>query len=146
MFRKLLFILFGLITVSFYQSCSKTGTATDDGGGGTHVVIPGDTTPPEISIFTPSASQVFVNGNVINVTGRITDDLGLYRGTVKIVNDANNAVLMSQAYEIHGIKLYNFNVNYTTSVTTPSDFTITVSFEDHGGNITAKSVSVKVNP
>lgn len=80
------------------------------------------------------------------MTGRITDDLGLYRGTIKVINDGTGIVLMNQAYEIHGQKLYNFNLNYTPSVAAASDYTVTVSFEDHGANTTTKSVSVKVNP
>jgi hypothetical protein len=145
--RKHLFLIVtSLFAGLIFESCSKSGTVTDDGGGGSHVVTPNDTTPPEVVIFTPAASQIFSSGSTINITGRITDDLGLYRGTIKVVNDATGTVLMNQAYEIHGQKLYNFNINYTTSVTTASDYTVTVSFEDHGSNTTAKSVVVKVNP
>ncbi len=132
------------MAIVFY-SCSKGGTVTDDGGG-PHVITPTDTTAPEISILTPTINQVFASGNVINITGKITDDYGLYRGTIRVVNDANGAVLMNQAYEIHGLLLYNYNINHTTSVATSTDYTVTVSFEDHGTNITTKSVKVKVNP
>ena len=145
--RHSFFILVGLISILTFDSCSKGGTATDNGGGGgPHVDTPNDITPPVISIFTPITSQVFTNGNVINITGRITDDLGLYRGTIKVLNNANGSELMSQAYEIHGLLLYNFSINYTPSVITSSDYTVTISFEDHGANTTTKSVSVKVNP
>ncbi len=141
--RHSFFILLSLVTVLTIESCSKGGATTDDTP---HVVTPEDNTPPEIFIFTPTTSQVFTSGNVISMTGRITDDLGLFRGTIKVINDGTGAVLMSQAYEIHGQKLYNFNLNYTTAVTAASDYTVTVSFEDHGANTTSKSVSVKVNP
>ena len=140
----LFIVLFGII--STFESCSKGGTETDNGGGGPHVDIPNDVTPPVVSIFTPTINQVFTSGNVINITGRLTDDLGLYRGTIKLVNDATGVELMKQAYAIHGLLLYNFSLNYTTSVTTVSDYTVTVSFEDHGSNSTSKSVSIKVNP
>jgi DNA/RNA endonuclease YhcR with UshA esterase domain len=126
-------------------ACSKSGTTTDEGGG-SHIQTPSDTIPPQISIFTPTINQVFNNGNVINITGRITDDYGLYRGTIRVINDANGAVLFSQSYEIHGTLLYNFNINYTASVAVASDYTVTVSFEDHGLNSTSKTVKVKVNP
>ena len=33
------------------------------------------------------------SGNAINVTGRITDELGLYRGNIRITNDGNGGVL-----------------------------------------------------
>lgn len=128
-------------------ACSKGGTTTDDSGnGGPHVVTPNDITPPEITILTPTLNQVFANGGVINITGKITDDFGLYRGTIRVVNDATGNVLMNQAYEIHGLLLYNFSLNHTVAALTASDYTITVSFEDHGYNATTKSVKVKVTP
>ena len=144
--RHSFFILVGIISIFTFESCSKGGTETDIGGGGPHVDTPNDVTPPVISIFTPTINQVFTSGNVINITGKLTDDFGLYRGTIKLVNDATGIELMKQAYEIHGLLLYNFNINYTSSATTVSDYTLTVSFEDHGSNSTSKSVSIKVNP
>jgi hypothetical protein len=147
MIARLQHIFLITATAIVFYSCSKGGTVTDDGGGGgPHVITTTDTTAPEITILTPTTNQVFATGNIINITGKITDDYGLYRGTIRVVNDANGAVLMSQPYEIHGLVLYNFNINHTTSVTVTTDYTVTVSFEDHGTNITAKSVKVKVNP
>ena len=134
--------------VIILAGCSKSGTTTDngDGSGGQHVVTPTDVTAPVITITTPSIDQVFISGSAITITGRLTDDYGLYRGTIKITNDANGAVLKEQAYEIHGLKLYDFNIAYNTAVTVSSYYTVTVSFEDHGLNTTTKSVKVKVNP
>ena len=80
-------------------------------------------TAPDITIFTPTLNQVFSNGSVINVTGKITDDFRLYRGAIRVVNDANGVVLVNQPYEIHGLLLYNFNINHTASVTAASDYT-----------------------
>lgn len=141
------YIWLGFLAVSaVIFSCSKGGESTDDGSGGTHVNTPNDTTPPEIVITTPSAGQVFSNGQVINITGRITDDYGLYRGTIKVVNDATGYAMVNQPYEIHGFLLYNFSLNHTVSVAGASDYTVTVSFEDHGSNVTTRSVKVKVNP
>ncbi|HEV7779755.1 MAG TPA: hypothetical protein VGO58_00735 [Chitinophagaceae bacterium] len=128
-------------------ACSRGGDdVSSGGGGGPHVFVPSDTTAPEIIIFTPADNQVFSNGNNISITGRVTDDYGLYRGTIRIVNDANGFMLVNQPYEIHGILLYNFNISHTTSVSTVSNYTVTVSFEDHGLNSTTRSVKVKVNP
>ena len=128
-------------------ACSKGDDTTDNTGtGGPHVVTPNDTTAPEITILTPTLNQVFANGGVISITGKITDDFGLYRGTIRVVNNATGTILMNQAYEIHGLLLYNFSINHTVAALTASDYTITVSFEDHGYNATTKSVKVKVNP
>lgn len=128
-------------------ACSKGDDTTDNTfTGGPHVVTPNDTTAPEITILTPTLNQVFANGGVISITGKITDDFGLYRGTIRVVNNATGTMLMNQAYEIHGLLLYNFSINHTVAALTASDYTITVSFEDHGYNATTKSVKVKVNP
>ncbi len=128
-------------------ACSKGDDTTDNTfTGGPHVVTPNDTTAPEITILTPTLNQVFANGGVISITGKITDDFGLYRGTIRVVNNATGTILMNQAYEIHGLLLYNFSINHTVAALTASDYTITVSFEDHGYNATTKSVKVKVNP
>lgn len=127
-------------------ACSKGGAPADDGGGNPHVENPADTIAPVITISTPAENQVFSSGSTIHMTGRISDDLGLYRGTIKLVNDANGLVLKEQAYEIHGLLAYNFSLSHTAVVTTASDYTVTVSFEDHGLNTVTRSVKVKVNP
>ena len=127
-------------------ACSKGGTSSDDGGGSHPAPSPIDTIAPSLNINTPTSNQVFTSGNVINVTGRITDDLGLYRGSIRITNDANGTILKEQLYEIHYVLSYDFSISYTTSVTVPSDYTVTVFFEDHGYNGAAKSVKMKVNP
>lgn len=145
MIIKLRHIFFVTTMAIAFYSCSKDGTISDDGGGGPHVITPTDIIAPEISIFTPTINEVFTNGSVINITGKITDDYGLYRGTIRVINDANGAILLNQAYEIHGLLHYNFNINHTTSVAATTDCTVTISFEDHGSNSTTKSVKVKVN-
>ncbi|MBC7872975.1 MAG: hypothetical protein H7Y01_03205 [Ferruginibacter sp.] len=140
-------ILVWAIVIMLLQSCSKGGTSFDDGSGGPpHVETPNDIIAPEITIATPVTNQVFSNGNVISITGKITDDYGLYRGTIRVTNDATGMIVMNQAYEIHGLVLYNFTINHTAAVTGTTDYTVTVSFEDHGLNTTTKSVKVKVNP
>ena len=76
----------------------------------------------------------------------MSDDYGLYRGTIRIKNDATGVMVLNQPYEIHGLTTYNFNINYNTSVTATTDYTLTVSFEDHGLNASTQSIKVKVNP
>jgi phosphate-selective porin len=146
MTRRFQHIIFCAAIGLVLSACSKGGSAATDDGGGVHVITPNDVTAPEISIFTPTANQSFSNGSVINITGRITDDFGLYQGTIRVVNDATGFVLLNQPYEIHGLLLYNFSLNYTVAASSVSDYTITVSFQDHGLNTTTKSVKVKAVP
>ncbi len=143
--RKGLLLLLVTMSVLVY-SCSRGGSPVDDGNGNPHVENPSDTTPPVITISTPTESQTFTSGNTIQMTGRISDDLGLYKGTVKLVNDANGLVLKEQAYEIHGLLAYNFSLAHTAVVSAASNYTVTVSFEDHGLNTVTRSVKIKVNP
>ncbi len=141
--RKVYFIL-GLAVLAALIGCSKGSSGGSDDGP--HDPNPSDTIPPVVEIQSPGEGQVFTSGNTISITGKITDAAGLYRGSIRITNDASSAVVKEQLYEIHGFQLYNFNLSHTASVTTVSNYTVTVSFEDHGLNMTTKSVKIKVNP
>ena len=141
------YIFYCTILMALFTACSKDSTTTDDGSGtGPHVLTPSDVRAPVIEITTPTNNQVFPSGNMINITGKLTDDYGLYRGSISITNDADGLVLKEQLYEIHGLVTYNFTLNYIAVVGAPADYTATVAFEDHGLNKTTKSVKVKVNP
>src|SRR5688572_11829111 len=93
----------GVLVIVLLAACSKS--EDDD-----HEINNGDVIAPVIEIFTPTENQVFNNSSSISVTGRLTDDLGLYRGTIRITNDANAALIKEQAYEIHGLLTYNLNL------------------------------------
>ncbi len=116
------------------MGCSKSGSSTDDGGGGggPHIVTDNDTTRPVLTVLTPLSNQVYASGSSISVTGTITDDMGLYRGSIRITNDVTGEILKEQLYEIHGIRSYNFNVPAIATVAAVTDYTVSVFFEDHG--------------
>jgi Bacterial Ig domain len=147
MIRRFQDIIYCTVIILALSACSKGGTeAPAPGGPDEHVFTPNDVTPPEVTILTPTANQSFTNGTVISITGKLTDDYGLYQGTIKVVNDATGFILVNQPYEIHGLLSYNFSLNHTVSVNSATDYTITVSFEDHGLNTSSKSVKVKATP
>lgn len=128
-------------------SCSKSGSGGNGGTvDGTHVFNPSDITPPVLVINSPVANEIFLNGNSIVVTGKITDTQGLYQGSIRVVNDANGALLKEQLYEIHGVLSYNFNSAYVVNTVTAGIYTVTVSFNDHGLNTVTQSVKVQVGP
>jgi len=123
-------------------SCTKGGGAEE----APHATFdPTDKTYPEVTINTPTDNQVYNSGSVIEVTGNVSDN-SLFQGSISIRNDANGLVVKDQAYEIHYIPSYNFSLSCPITVTTPTDFTVSVKFEDHGFNVTAKTVKIKVNP
>lgn len=140
----------GLALLVTVAACTRGGVEIDNGNGnggnGPHIFNPADTTPPVVEILTPTLNQVYSSGSIINVTGKVTDGEGLYKGSIRIANDANGALVKEQLYEIHGVVQYNFNISHTASVTAATDYTVTVSFEDHGQNITSRSVKIRVNP
>jgi hypothetical protein len=140
--QKIILFLFSVLTGAVL-SCSKGGTGADKPGG-PHVINFKDTVFPTVTIVKPVLNQVFTNGDTIRIEGIVTDT-SIYRGKLKIINDANGAVIKEQEYEIHGLALYNFNLIHKTSVSTASNYTIIAEWEDHGFNVTAKSVKVKVN-
>ena len=131
------FLFTGLIV----GACSKGGEVTDD----PHASDFNDQTVPVVDLNTPVQDQVFASGDTIKIEGKITDN-SLYRGSIRITDDANGAVIKEQLYEIHGYQLYNFSVQYKTAVQVKSIYTVTVQFEDHGLNAGIKTVKVKVNP
>src|SRR5688572_27491105 len=116
-------------------ACSKGGGLGEyNGGGGGHVNAPFDTIPPVVTINSPAPDQVFSSGATISVSGNISDNNGLYRGSIRITNDADGTVLKEQSYEIHGLTSYNFNISSSATVSAVTNYTVTVSFEDHGYN------------
>ena len=134
-----------VLLCTLFGACSRSG-GTEEPGGGPHDDNPNDITAPDVMVYAPTSNQVFTSGSSINVNGRVTDDYGLYRGSIKIINDATGFELRNQPYEIHFIRSYDFSISQQVNALTPTDYTVVVSFEDHGLNVTTKTVKVKVNP
>jgi hypothetical protein len=133
-----------LITSLVLSNCSKGGYGAAETDPD-HVLNFSDTTFPIIEITTPTDNQEIKSGSTISITGKITDN-SLYQGTINIKEEVSGATVKDQAYEIHGLPSYNYNLAYTPSVTKTTSYIITVAFEDHGFNKSSKSVKVKVNP
>ncbi len=103
----------------------------------------GDTTPPVISITAPVNNQVYTNGQTLNIRGTLTDaDLH----EVKIVIRDNAGVELKAFYPlVHGLSTFNFNENWTVSVTTATDATVKVEAADYTGNRGEQTVPVRLN-
>lgn len=88
-------------------ACSRSGEVTEHPD---HTVNHQDSTNPVIQLNKPVADEVFSSGTVITVEGNVKDE-ALYNGKIRITNEAN-ALIKEQAYEIHGLTSYNFNLTY----------------------------------
>jgi hypothetical protein len=138
-FKFILFFYTAMLMAG--SGCSKGGSAAEE----QHLSDFNDSTTPVVDITAPLDNQVFTSGDIIKVDGKVTDN-SLYRGSVRITDDAGGAIIKEQLYEIHGYQSYNFHVEYTAAVTAVANYTITVQYEDHGLNAGIKTVKVKVNP
>ena len=134
-----IFILASLIMIS----CSKVGSESE---GSLDAIDLDDDVFPVITVSKPTANQVYTSGDSIIVEGKVTDDKKLYKGKVQIKNDADNLVMADSFYETHFLPAINFRLAYKATVTTPTDFSILVEFRDHGDNVSASTIKVKVNP
>ncbi|MBL0336692.1 MAG: hypothetical protein IPP73_15630 [Chitinophagaceae bacterium] len=138
-------IIYFCLLALLLPACSKSGSG-GNGNNDPHEINYNDVTAPVVEINSPVAGELFLSGNSIVVTGKITDTQGLYRGHIKVTSDANGAVLKDQAYDIHGLLLYNYNLSYLVNTATAGTYTVSVAFEDHGLNMTTKTVKVSVGP
>ena len=125
-------------------SCSKVGSAADDDNP--NAIDENDNVFPVITVTKPAANQVYTSGDSIVVEGKVTDEKKMYKGKVQIKNDANNFVMAENYYETHFSLYFNYRLAYKAEVTSPTDFSILLEFQDHGTNISAATIKVKVNP
>ena len=139
--KNILFFSLAIAIVSY--GCSRGGVVEEIHDP--YPTGPPDTTMPSVDLKNPTDNQTFKSGDVIKVEGRVTDN-SLYRGSIRITNDADGSLIKEQLYEIHGYQLYDFSVDYQAVVSTTVNYTVTVKYEDHALNAGIKSVKVVVNP
>jgi hypothetical protein len=142
--KKTVVVVSCLFVFLTLNSCTKGGGGQDDGGQ--HTITFSDYVSPVLEVYTPVDGQAYSSGAAVSITGKITDESGLYQGSIRITKDSNGELVRQQLYEIHGVLAYNFNISEAISVTAPTDYTVTIKFEDHGLNVATRSVKIKVNP
>jgi len=124
-------------------SCSKVGGPGEEP---LDAIDQNDDIFPTITVSKPTANQVYTSGDSIIVEGKVTDEKTLYKGKVEIKNDVNSFVAANGNYETHYLATMDYRLAYKALVTTPTDFTIRVEFQDHGANTSVITLKVKVNP
>ena len=132
-----------VLTSAILVSCSKVGSSGEET---LDVIDQNDDIFPTIAISKPMSNQVYTSGDSIIVEGKVTDDKIVYKGKVQIKDDTNNFVMAEGNYESHFLQVINYRLAYKAVVTTSTDFSILVEFQDHGANTSTATIKVKVNP
>lgn len=132
-------VFMGLIIIS----CTKVGAAEEEN---LDAIDLSDKTPPVLTVAKPTANQVFVSSDSIIAEGKVVDEKVMYRGKVQIKNDVTAAIVAENYFETHFLHTLNYRLAYKAIVTSPTDFSVIIEFQDHGANPVASVVKVKVNP
>lgn len=142
---KKIFYLTGIAVIIslIVASCSKVGYAEEENPD---AIDQNDDIFPVITVSKPTAGQVYLSGDSIVVQGKTTDDKIVYKGKVRITNDATSAIVAESFYESHFLTAIDFRLAYKAIVSAPTDFIILVEFQDHGANTSSATIKVKVNP
>ena len=139
LYLKGLLVLGSVILIS----CSKVGSPGEEP---LDAIDQNDDVFPTITVLKPTANQVYTSGDSIIVEGKVTDEKTLYKGKVEIKNDVNSLIVANGNYETHYLAIMDYRLAYKAVITTPTDFTIRVEFQDHGANTSVTTLKVKVNP
>lgn len=141
--RRFFYFIVIISVASIIASCSKVGVGEEED---INEIDQNDNIFPVINATKPTVNQVYRSGDSIIVEGNVTDEKKMYKGKVQIKNDANSLVVAENYYETHFLTAINFRLAYQAVVTTSTDFTVLLEFQDHGANTSAATIKVKVNP
>jgi hypothetical protein len=141
--KKFNYLIILCLSAGLLFSCTKTGSATP---GDLNQIDQNDDVFPVLTVIKPVNNQQYSSGDSIVVQGYITDDKVLYKGSIKITDDASSTVVKNEVYETHFLQKIDFYVAYKASVTTIKNYTINIDFQDHGANAVSQVIKVKVNP
>jgi hypothetical protein len=131
------------ICALFFFSCSRVGSPD---GVINHEHDENDDIFPVITVDKPTDNQQFANGDTIFIKGLFSDNKKLYNAWIKIHDDAFGSLIKQQYFETHVSATIPFDIYHITTVTQPSNYTISLEVEDHGFNKSYKTMKIKVNP
>jgi hypothetical protein len=97
-----------------------------------------DTTSPVVTITKPAESSNVVGA--LQVVVAVSDN-SLHEMSVELLKDSDNSVLVSEKPKVHDETSYNFDKTFNLSgITDQTPMTLKVKVEDHGGNVTEKTL------
>jgi hypothetical protein len=99
---------------------------------------------PTVTITSPAADDQFANDLIVKIKGEVTDASKLHSLTIKITDDKSGAVLFTKSPAVYDLTSYTFSEAWTAKVADWVDATVTVTAENHAGEITTQTVKIKI--
>jgi len=97
-----------------------------------------DTTPPTLSLTSPTDASTFHLNDSIRIIGTSTDE-SLLELQIKITNDSSSAIMYLDTPEVHDLTSYNINSSWKVNVSPNVNATLTVTVEDHSDHTTIQT-------
>ena len=109
-----------------------------------------NTTEPEspsvITITTPLAATIVINGSVLHVDGNMSDNNVLAIAKLEIRNKTTGTVLNAQSVNTGNVGYYNFSWTWTvTGISAPTPAVVKVIARDKLGNEVFKEVEITLD-
>ncbi len=99
--------------------------------------------PSIITITTPPAGTIFINGSTLQVRGNVTDNNALSNARIEIRNTTTNAILYQQNQSTGNVLYYDLNWNWTvTGITSTVNAMIRITVTDRYNYQVTKEVAV----
>lgn len=131
--KKILPLLFILTATLMMTGCGK------DNDNNT----PPADSPSVITITTPPAGTIFINGSTLQVRGNVTDNNALSNARIEIRNTTTNAILYQQNQSTGNVLYYDLNWNWTvTGITSTVNAMIRITVTDRYNYQVTKEVAV----
>jgi hypothetical protein len=129
-----------LFLLAALAALTATFNACKDGGGDENE----DVNAPVLTIEEPAEGES-ISGEV-HIHLQATDK-SLHEMTVKVTQDSDGTVVFEDEPTVHDETDYHYDKSFTPSgLTGDTPMTLTVTVEDHSGNVTTKTVKFKVKP
>ncbi len=117
--------MFLIISLVILVGCKKSG---------------GDSEKPAISLDTPIANQLFAPGQLVSITGNITDNDELHEVHVIATNKTSGA----EVVHLHEhVDAKSYKINQSFQVQTGVTYKIHIEAQDHVGNTSQVEIEVK---
>lgn len=120
----------------FLQSCEKH-KHDDDEDKNDHSI-------PVLNITSPTAMQMFNNGDTVWIKGTLTDN-SLHECYISIKND-KDSLLFESSPTVHDLSSYDINTFWKSAVSDHTNAVLKITAEDHNNNVVTDSVKIHIMP